>query len=110
MIIKAVLTFCVALTGVYGLIYSKSLVKSIIFIGVIQSALVLMFLIFSTAAGTGLPIAGEPGPSIDPLPQALMITAIVIGAATTALALMMSVKLFHFYGSLKWDEVFDRED
>lgn len=110
MTLKLLITFAVALVGLYGLIFSKTLVKSIVFMGVIQSALVLLFLIFSTSVGTGLPIAGEPGPAIDPLPQALMITAIVIGAATTALALMMSVKLFHYYGSLRWEDVFERED
>jgi multicomponent Na+:H+ antiporter subunit C len=45
----------------------------------------------------------------DPLPQALMITAIVIGAAITALALMLSIKIFHYYGTLDWKELIERE-
>jgi multicomponent Na+:H+ antiporter subunit C len=46
---------------------------------------------------------------VDPLPQALMITTIVIGASTTALALMISIKIFHYYGTLEWDELLERE-
>lgn len=109
--IPLVLAFFVALAGVYGLIYSRHLVKSVIFLNVIQTAVVLIFVMLSRRSGTGLPILGTgTEPMIDPLPQALMITAIVIGAATTALALMMSVKIFHFYGSLQWRDVFERED
>lgn len=111
MILQLFLGFIVALTGIYGLIFSRRLVKSIIFLGVIQTAIVLLFILFSRTTGTGLPIMnlGQEA-MIDPLPQALMITAIVIGAATTALALMMTIKIFHYYGSLQWKDVFDRED
>ncbi len=105
------ITFTVALMGIYGLIFSKTLVKSIIFLNVVQTSVVLLFLLFSGMSGTGLPIVGEGVEKmIDPLPQALMITAIVIGAATTSLALMISVKIFHYYGSLHWKNVFERED
>jgi multicomponent Na+:H+ antiporter subunit C len=47
---------------------------------------------------------------VDPLPQALIITAIVIGASITALALMMTIKIFHYYGTLDWREIFERND
>lgn len=105
------ISFAIIMVGLYGLIYSKSLVKSVIFLNVIQTAIVLLFLLFSKDSGSGLPIIGEGSEKmIDPLPQALMITAIVIGAATTSLALMISVKIFHYYGSLQWKDVFDRED
>lgn len=105
------ITFTAVLAGIYGLVFSKSLVKSIIFLNIIQTALVQLFLLFSQAVGQGLPIIGaSSGKIIDPLPQALMITAIVIGSATTSLALMISIKIFHYYGSLQWKDVFGRED
>ncbi len=55
------------------------------------------------------PIFNGNGNYADAFPQALMITTIVIGASVTALALMLSIKVFHQFGSLDWDEVF-RED
>lgn len=107
MTLQVFITFAVVLSGIYGLIFSRSLVKSIIFLNVIQTAVVQLFLLFSREAGTGLPIVGESlVKMIDPLPQALMITAIVIGAATTSLALMISIKIFHYYGSLQWKDIF----
>lgn len=111
MTLQLFIAFSIVMVGIYGLVFSKSLVKSVIFLNVIQTAVVLLFLLFSHGEGSGLPIVGSGGKKmIDPLPQALMITAIVIGAATTALALMISVKIFHYYGSLQWQDVFDRED
>lgn len=111
MTLQLFITFTIVLTGIYGLVFSKSLVKSVIFLNVIQTAVVQMFLLFSRAVGAGLPIVGESQVKmIDPLPQALMITAIVIGAATTSLALMISIKIFHYYGSLEWKDVFEGED
>lgn len=107
MTLQVFITFVIVLTGIYGLVFSRSLVKSIIFLNVIQTAVVQLFLLFSREAGIGLPIVGEAlVKMIDPLPQALMITAIVIGAATTSLALMISIKIFHYYGSLQWKDIF----
>jgi multicomponent Na+:H+ antiporter subunit C len=39
---------------------------------------------------------------VDPIPQALMITTIVIGSTITSLALMLCIKIFHHYGSIEW--------
>jgi multicomponent Na+:H+ antiporter subunit C len=69
-----------------------------------QSALILLFLNYGSAVGTDVPIVDKVTSSIvDPLPQALMITAVVIGASITSLALMFSVKIFHYFGTLYWD-------
>ena len=46
------------------------------------------------------PIGESAAPAADPVPQALMITAIVIGAAVTAVGLMMFIALYHRYGNL----------
>lgn len=111
MIVAAIIVFCVFLTGMYSLITSKDVIKTIIALNMVQTSGILLFIFLSARAGTGLPILGlDEGASVDPLPQALMITTIVIGASITALALMMSIKLFHYYGSLDWKTIFSRED
>ena len=111
--IQMFMALLIFLLGLYNLIQSKNLVKSIVSLTVLNTALILFFVLLSTQTGKSAPIIGDStflGPMIDPLPQALMITAIVIEAAVTALALMMSIKLFHYYGSLEWQDINGRRD
>ncbi len=111
--IQMFLALLIFLVGLFNLIRSKNLVKSIISLTVLNTSLILFFVLLSTQTGKSTPIIGDTtflGAMIDPLPQALMITAIVIEAAVTALALMMSIKLFHYYGSLQWNHIYGRRD
>ncbi len=111
MIIPAIIVFGVFLIGFYGMIVSKNIIKTIISLSLVQTSGILLFIFLASRAGEGLPIYGlDKGAAVDPLPQALMITTIVIGASITALALMMSIKVFHYYGSLDWKYILDRED
>jgi len=108
--IEIILSFCIFLIASYGLIRGKNIVKSIICINLVQTAVILIFILLTRSSGRGLPIHGfSPHAPIDPLPQALIITAIVIGASITALSLMMAVKIFHYYGTLNWKEIMERE-
>lgn len=109
MIIPAIIVFCVFLVGFYAIVTAKDMIKTIIALNMVQTSGILLFIFLASGAGHDLPIYGH-GIPVDPLPQALMITTIVIGASITALALMMSIKVFHYYGSLDWKYVFDRED
>lgn len=109
MIIQSSLSFVILLSGFYGLIMSRNIVKSIICLNIIQTSLILLFINLSQSMGEGLPIAGIANVApVDPLPQALMITAIVIGASITALSLMLTVKIFHYYGTLDWHDILKR--
>lgn len=111
--LEIVITFIIFLLGVYNLAMAKNLIKSIISLGILDTSLVMLFIKMSSKSGTSIPIIGESvwtAPMADPMPQAIMITAIVINAAITALGLMMSIKLFHFHGSLEWSDIFERKD
>lgn len=95
------------MAGLYGLCTSKNLIKSVLCLNISQAGIILLFLKTVHSKSDSIPIVGSMvGPFADPLPQALMITAIVIGASVTSLALMISIKLFHEYGTLEWDELF----
>ncbi|NBG87724.1 sodium:proton antiporter [Isachenkonia alkalipeptolytica] len=97
--------------GLYGLATSRHLIKSIIFLNVLEAAVILFFLrLFYLPEGTAPIITSLGGEAVDPLPQALMITTIVIGASVTALALMMSIKIYHQYGTLDWKILLEKED
>jgi len=90
--------------GVYGLVARRNMVKAIISLGIMQSAIILYFL----AAGAPVhpvPPIGDVSAAVavaDPLPQAMMITDIVIGIGTTAVALTMVIHLYHQYGTTNW--------
>lgn len=99
------------LVGIYGLTSGKTVIKSIVCLNIIQTGIILLYLSFANIEGDSIPIFAEKASKmVDPLPQALMITSIVIGAAVTALCLIFSIKLFHYYGTLNWKELMKRED
>jgi multicomponent Na+:H+ antiporter subunit C len=106
-----ILTFIVILIGLYGLATSKNIIKSVFCVTIIEAGIILLFLNLGNLQGGTIPILNDLGLSVvDPLPQALMITTIVIGSTITSLALMLSIKIFHHYGSIEWKVVLKRED
>lgn len=92
------------LIGIYGLLARRNIIKSIMSFGVIQAAIILFFLNINFVENA-LPPIGDAYPMADPLPQALMITAIVIGVAVTAVGLTMFISLYHHYGTTNWKKV-----
>lgn len=106
-----ILTFIVILIGFYGLATSTNIIKSVFSVTIIESGVILLFLNLGNLEGGAIPILNDQVTHIvDPLPQALMITTIVIGSTVTALALMLCIKIFHHYGTIEWKEVLGRED
>ena len=100
------LAIMVMLIAIYGIIISENIIKSIISFNVIQTSLILIFVILASDGNFKIPIIGSKGINmVDPLPHALMITAIVISASITALSLMFAIKIFHYYGTLNWKEI-----
>jgi len=90
--------------GVYGLIARRNIVKSIMAIIIMQVAIILYFISANVAPGS-LPPIGNVSTELlvaDPLPQALMITDIVIGIGVTAASLTVFIHLYHRYGSTNW--------
>jgi multicomponent Na+:H+ antiporter subunit C len=106
LIFDIILALAIIGVAMYGICVSDNVIKSIICFNIVQAAIVLLFILLAGYSGESIPIVTELiGDMVDPLPQALMITAIVISASITALALMFSVKIFHFYGTLSWKEL-----
>ncbi len=94
------------LIGIYGIIGRKNIVKTIISIGIMETAAILFFVTINYVDGNTAPIGAQAiVKGVDPLPQALMITAIVIGITITAISLIMFINLYHKYGSTNWEKV-----
>jgi multicomponent Na+:H+ antiporter subunit C len=101
-----ILTFIVILIGIYGLATSKNIIKSVFCVTIVETGIILLFLNLGNFEDGTIPILTQLGiPIVDPIPQALMITTIVIGSTITSLALMLCIKIFHHYGSIEWKDV-----
>jgi multicomponent Na+:H+ antiporter subunit C len=109
--IDVLLTLAIIGIALYGISISENIIKSILCFNIIQAAVILLFIVVAGGTGDEIPIITNMIPnSVDPLPQALMITAIVISASITALALMFTVKIFHYYGTLNWKELTAKDE
>ncbi len=74
--------------GVHGLLIARHLMRKLLSVNLMLSAVFLLLLLFSS------PIDGRP----DPIPQALVLTGIVIAVSSTAFALALMVRLFRQSG------------
>ena len=108
--ISVYLSIVLILIGFYGLMTSETIIKSLLSLNIVQAAVIVVFLDLVSLENENVPIYIKNFKDmVDPLPQAMMLTTIVIGASITALILMMSIKIFHYFGTLKWHDVLERK-
>jgi multicomponent Na+:H+ antiporter subunit C len=101
-----VLAFSVLLVGLYAVIAKKNLIKIILGVAILDYALNMLLVLVGYRSGGVAPIlpphgaAGDlAGVAVDPLPQALVLTSIVIGLGITALMVAMALRLYEKYGT-----------
>jgi multicomponent Na+:H+ antiporter subunit C len=89
--------------GLYMMVASENLVKKVIGLNVFQTALFLFFVSSAYVVGGSAPIvpSGASGRFVSPLPQVIVLTAIVVGVALTAVALSLIVRIYGEYGTLR---------
>jgi multicomponent Na+:H+ antiporter subunit C len=97
--------------GFFGVITSGNIVKSIVLIILMQTAVIMFWLGIGARLGTTPPIfediayVADPAAIADPLPQALMLTAIIIGIAVTAINITVLNALFRKYKTVVWENM-----
>jgi multicomponent Na+:H+ antiporter subunit C len=103
------------LVGIYGIVAKQNLLKKLMGMNVLQVGVILFWLTYGAKRGATIPVLdralGEPIRAADyanPLPQALMLTAIVVGVATTGVALALLVRIHRRFGTLEEDEILER--
>lgn len=95
--------------GLFVLVDDDHLVKKVLGLNVFQTGVFLFFILAGyRASGTPPLVTPGGGPYANPLPQTLMLTAIVVGVSVTALALALVVRINDEYGTLRTD-VIDEE-
>ena len=100
--------------GLYGMIVSNNYMKKMMAMNVMQVAVIFFYLCFAQKDGGMIPILNgintDPNAYINPLPHALMLTAIVVSLGTTGVALALLMRIKEAYGSVEEDEVLRRAD
>ncbi len=96
------LCFLLFLVGLYGVLTKRDFIKIILSIGILGYAVNLMLILFAYRNNSFYPILSEgkaPQQMVDPLPQALVLTSIVIELGTTALLVALAIRLFEKYNT-----------
>jgi len=89
--------------GTLIVLTQTNLIKKVIGINILQSAIFLFFIILGDIQGGVPPIYDPNFPDalyVNPLPSTLMLTGIVVSFSVTAFALALIVKLYLFYGTI----------
>ncbi len=94
------------MVGLYTVISRGNLIKKVIGLNIFQVSVFFLYISIGTVAGGAAPIFAE-GIKVysNPLPHVLILTAIVVGVATTALALALVVRINEAYDSIEEDEI-----
>ncbi len=94
------------LIGFYIVIAHGNLVKKIVGLNVFQVSVFLLYITMGKVEGGTAPILAD-GIEVysNPLPHVLILTAIVVGVATTALGLALVVRIKETYTTIEEDEI-----
>ncbi|MCP4310859.1 MAG: cation:proton antiporter subunit C [Bacteroidetes bacterium] len=103
-----ILCFVLFLVGLYGVITRRNLIKIVISKSIMEFS-IFLFLVLIGYIDTGLAPIVDPGSGdqvyVDPLPQAMVLTAIVIGLAVTAMLMATSIRLYRKYKTFDIREI-----
>lgn len=97
-----ILCFTLFCIGLYCILRKRNLIKIIIGLGIVEYAVNLFFVLIGYRAHGRAPILAKNEVilnMVDPIPQALVLTAIVIGLAVTALIVALALKIYEKYGT-----------
>ena len=94
------------LVSLGGMIFSRNLIRKVMALNMLNSAVIILFIFFGSLKGTHAPLlVSNETDVVDPIPQALMLTAIVVGICVTALALAFIYRLYNRYGTTELPEI-----
>jgi multicomponent Na+:H+ antiporter subunit C len=94
------------MVGFYTVISHGNLVKKIVGLNIFQVSVFLLYISIGNVEGGTTPIIAEGFTQYsNPLPHVLILTAIVVGVATTALGLALVVRIKEAYGTIEEDDI-----
>ena len=97
--------------GFYIVIAHGNLVKKIVGLNIFQTSVFIFYISMANIDGGTAPILTEGiNQYSNPLPHVLILTAIVVGIATTALGLALAMRIKEAYGSIEEEEIQQRDN
>ena len=104
------LTFILFASGIYGMIVCSNYMKKLMCMNIMQVAIIFFFLTFGQKEGATLPVTIASDyinaeTYINPLPHALMLTAIVVSLGVTGVGLALLMKIRDIYGTIEEEEI-----
>ena len=96
------------MVGFYILISRRNLVKKILGLNIFQTSVFIFYISMGKITGGTAPILLQGEGDVvysNPLPHVLILTAIVVGVSTTAVALSLVVRIKEAYGTIEGDEI-----
>ena len=107
------ISILIMLIGFYAIIAKENLIKKIIGLNIFQTAIFLFFISLGAVKGGTAPIVSEEMMKkgytyANPLPHVLILTAIVVSVATTAVALSLIIRMYQQYGTIEEGEILEK--
>ena len=103
------------MTGLYIVVARGNLVKKIVGLNIFQTSVFMLYISIGKVEGGTAPIFPldmHVDPEVaysNPLPHVLILTAIVVGVATTAVGLAIVVRIKETYGTIEEDEILEQD-
>lgn len=99
------------LIGLYIVIAKNNLIKKFLGLNIMETSVFAFVVALGVLDGGTAPIMGPDAapPYTSPVPQALILTGIVVAVSTTALALSLIVRIYARHGTLEADELREME-
>ena len=99
------------MTGFYIVVSRGNLIKKVIGLNIFQTSVFLLYITIGKVEGGTAPILAEGYDRYsNPLPSVLILTAIVVGVATTAVALALVIRIREAYGTVEEDEIHAQDE
>lgn len=109
-----VLTMILFFLGVYGIATCGNYMKKLICMNIMQVAVIFFFLCLGQKLGGTIPVTlsdvVQAEEYINPLPHALMLTAIVVSLGTTGVGLALLMRIKDKYGTMEEENIIKKED
>lgn len=97
------------LIGLYAIIAKGNLIKKLMGLNIMETAVFAFVMATGIVTDGDAPIMGTGAtpPFANPLPQALILTGIVVALSTTALALSLIIRIHAKYGTIESDDLWE---
>lgn len=100
-----IIAILIFLVGIYAVFTRRNLIQIMMGVNIMEAAVLLLLVSHGYNTGRKPPIILTESAFADPVPQALALTAVVIGASVTALGLSIIIKIGKYYGTLDVREI-----